>query len=128
MEKDAYQQIKERKENLMKSPLTLTAIFMGLCCLLSSHSYAAETANTMTEPTQKMTKAIEKKSTDMQKVNINNANVEELQALKGIGQAKAKAIVDYRTKNGKFTDLQQLTMVTGIGDKLVSQNTENMSF
>ncbi len=82
----------------------------------------------MAEPTQKMTKAIKKKSTDMQKVNINNASVEELQALKGIGQAKAKAIVDYRTKNGKFTDLQQLTMVTGIGDKLVSQNTENMSF
>ncbi|MFT6256528.1 MAG: competence protein ComEA [Cellvibrionaceae bacterium] len=127
MEKDAYQQTKERKENLMKS-LSLTALLMGLCCLLSSHSYAAETVKTMAEPTKQATKSMEKKSTAMQKVNINKASAEELQALKGIGQAKAKAIVDYRTKNGKFTDLKQLTMVTGIGEKLVSQNTENMSF
>ncbi|AZG72766.1 ComEA family DNA-binding protein [Shewanella livingstonensis] len=108
--------------------LTLTVLSMGLCCLLSSHSYAAETAKTMAEPTQKVTKTIDKKSSVMQKVNINKASAEELQSLKGIGQAKAKAIVDYRTKNGKFTDLQQLTMVSGIGEKLVSQNTENMSF
>jgi competence protein ComEA len=111
----------------MKS-LIFTVLSIGLCCLLSSHSYAAETAKTMAEPTQKVTKTIEKKSTAMQKVNINKASAEELQVLKGIGQAKAKAIVDYRTKNGKFTDLQQLTMVTGIGEKLVGQNAGNMSF
>ena len=96
----------------MKLSLTLTALITCLCCLLSSNSFAAEAAKAMA----------------MQKVNINKASAEELQALKGIGQAKAKAIVDYRTKNGKFTDLKQLTMVTGIGEKLVSQNTENMSF
>ena len=112
----------------MKLSLTLTALITCLCCLLSSNSFAAEAAKAMAEPTKKVTKSIEKKSTAMQKVNINKASAEELQALKGIGQAKAKAIVDYRTKNGKFTDLKQLTMVTGIGEKLVSQNSENMSF
>ncbi|MGX9461355.1 ComEA family DNA-binding protein [Shewanella sp. A14] len=110
----------------MKSSLTVTALFMCLCCFLSNYAFAADTAKS--ETTKKVTKVVDKKSTNMQKVNINNASVAELQKLKGIGQAKAKAIVDYRTKNGKFTDLQQLTMVSGIGDKLVNQNRGHMSF
>ncbi|QIR14180.1 ComEA family DNA-binding protein [Shewanella aestuarii] len=61
------------------------------------------------------------------KVNINKASASELQALKGIGEAKAKAIVDYRTKNGKFTDIKQLMEVSGIGEKLIAQNAANMS-
>ncbi|WP_137221544.1 ComEA family DNA-binding protein [Shewanella sp. MEBiC00475] len=110
----------------MKLSLTVTALFVCLCCFISSHSLAADTAKS--ESTKKVTKVADKKSTNMQKVNINKASAQELQTLKGIGQAKAKAIVDYRTKNGKFTDLQQLTMVTGIGEKLVNQNSKNMSF
>ena len=34
--------------------------------------------------------------------NINSASVEELDAVKGIGPSKAKAIVAYRGKNGPF--------------------------
>jgi len=37
-------------------------------------------------------------------VNVNTANEKELQMLTGIGPAKAKAIIDYRTKNGEFQD------------------------
>ena len=109
----------------MKSSLTVTALLMCLC-FFSSHLYAADTSKA--QSTKKVTKVTDKKSTKMQKVNINKASAQELQALKGIGQAKAKAIVDYRSKNGKFTDLQQLTMVAGIGEKLVNQNSKNMSF
>lgn len=58
-------------------------------------------------------------------MNIIKASASELQALKGIGEAKA--IVDYRTKNGKFTDIKQLMEVSGIGEKLIAQNAANMS-
>ncbi|AAQ61493.1 DNA uptake protein ComE or related DNA-binding protein [Chromobacterium violaceum] len=50
-------------------------------------------------------------------VNLNTATPQQLEALKGIGPAKAKAIVDYRTKNGPFKTVDDLKKVSGIGDK-----------
>lgn len=48
-------------------------------------------------------------------VDINQATVEELQALPGIGAVKARAIVEYRETHGPFTQVDQLTEVSGIG-------------
>lgn len=52
------------------------------------------------------------------KININTASVEELQALSGIGETKAKAIVNYREQNGAFAYPEQIKRVSGIGDAL----------
>lgn len=48
-------------------------------------------------------------------VNINTANVEELQQLKGIGAKKAAEIVAYREIHGEFKNVDELTNVKGIG-------------
>jgi len=49
-------------------------------------------------------------------VNINKASAEQIaDALKGIGMAKAQAIVKYRKKNGKFKKPEDITKVKGIG-------------
>ena len=49
-------------------------------------------------------------------ININSATAEQLDTLKGIGPVKAKAIIDYRTKNGPFKSLEDIKKVDGIGD------------
>jgi competence protein ComEA len=50
-------------------------------------------------------------------VDINTATVKELGKLKGIGEKIAKAIVEYRDKNGPFKAVEDLKKVKGIGEK-----------
>lgn len=54
---------------------------------------------------------------DKSLVNINSASLEELLTLSGIGESKAKAIIEYREKN-KFESITDLVNVSGIGETL----------
>ena len=51
------------------------------------------------------------------KVNINKADIKQLQTLNGIGLKKAQAIIAYREANGKFKSISDLTKIKGIGEK-----------
>ena len=54
-------------------------------------------------------------------VNINTATQTELEALQGIGPAKAKAIIQHREKNGSFVSKDALEDVDGIGPGTMKQ-------
>ena len=60
-------------------------------------------------------------------VNINTATVEELMTLPGIGESKAKAIVTYREKNGPFTDVNDLTNISGIKEGVMSKIADSIT-
>ena len=62
--------------------------------------------------------ATSKEASKEGKVNINTATVEELKTLKGVGEKKAEAIIEYRKKNGSFKTKEDLMKVRGIGKKL----------
>lgn len=53
-------------------------------------------------------------------VNVNSASQYELQVIPGIGEAKAKAIVDYRDQSGSFETKEQLLEVDGISEGLLA--------
>ena len=57
----------------------------------------------------------EARSESQKKVNLNRATVEQLETLPGIGPARAKAIVRWRSERGRFTTLDALLEVPGIG-------------
>lgn len=54
-------------------------------------------------------------------VNINTANAAQLTQLPGVGPAIAQKIIDYRTANGPFTSVDDLTKVPGIGAAKLAQ-------
>ena len=56
-----------------------------------------------------------------EKININDASAEQLEAIPGVGLKKAQAIVDYRSKNGKFSSIDDLVKVKGIGQKMMDK-------
>lgn len=55
-------------------------------------------------------------------VNINKANKEELMTLSGIGESKALKIIEYRTDNGNFKSIEEITKVSGIGSSIYEKN------
>ena len=78
-------------------------IFSLTCVMFGSHTMVAES-----EPVR---------------VNINTATTEELaEALEGVGESKAVAIVEHREKHGSFQSLQDLRDVKGIGQTTLEVN------
>ena len=61
------------------------------------------------------------KEAKTQKVNINQAELWLLEALPGIGQIRAQAIIDYRQQNGLFHNITELTKVDGVGTTTYQQ-------
>ena len=60
-------------------------------------------------------------------VNINTASADQLAtSLKGVGESKARAIVDYRTQHGAFKTADDLAQVKGIGERTVELNRQDI--
>ena len=75
---------------------------------------------------QESVSSVNSRSTDnsgnFEPININTAAVSELITLDGIGESRAKAIIEYREANGGFKSVDELTKVSGIGEKTLEKN------
>ncbi len=70
---------------------------------------------------------IESSTNTPSKVSINTATLEELMNLPGIGESKAKDIINYRETNGPFTSIEDLLKIKGIGESILAKIKENIT-
>ncbi len=72
-------------------------------------------------PTQMQSEITESNNSNPLKVNINKATLADLMTLRGIGEAKAKSIIEYREANGTFSSIEELKNITGIKDGVLDK-------
>lgn len=70
------------------------------------------------ETPQELPKVEETPTIENKLININTASLEQLQTLNGIGESKAKSIIEYRTTNGNFKSIDEIKNVSGISESL----------
>lgn len=59
----------------------------------------------------------EGKGVDGHKINLNQADISQLQTISGIGEKRAQDIIEYRHQKGGFKSIDELKEISGIGDK-----------
>ncbi len=109
-------------KNLIKYFNTpLFTLMLSVVLLANAPFVLAQEATNQLEA--KQTKSLVKQ----QVVNINKSTFDELVTLKGIGHTRAQAIIVYRQEVGAFKSVAELSKVSGIGDKIVSDNKARLS-
>lgn len=61
------------------------------------------------------------------KININQADAQQFQTIDGIGEKRAKMIIQYRQEHGSFKQIEDLKKITGIGDKTFEKLKDKVS-
>lgn len=60
---------------------------------------------------------VDRQAEQPQAIDLNKADLQQLQSLPGIGAAIAQRILDFRKANGPFERVEELLKVRGIGEK-----------
>lgn len=112
--------IMNNRFNQIKKALPLFSL--GIILLLGLPSgYAKEANLSMLKQEQSVQQASESV------VSVNQASLSQLITLKGVGQTKAHAIMAYRQQFGDFKSIDELVQVSGIGEKIITENKARLS-
>ena len=88
----------------------------------------AETSPPAPEIENRVQEPVEKGKETSELININTASKDELMTLPGIGEVLAQRIIDYRNQFGRFYSKNELTKVSGIGEKKLAAIIDLISY
>ncbi len=88
--------------------------------------YIANKNDTSSKEAENVNSNITSQESSNKKININSATLEELKTLNGVGDSKAKSIIEYREQNGSFKSIEDIKNVTGIGEKMFERIKEQI--
>lgn len=100
--------------------MSLVKYFISVLLFVFALSSADASESKLNTESEIVTDSVQ---SNIETVNINTASAEEIASkLKGIGMAKAQALVNYRENHGTFTSLEDITQVKGIGKATLEKN------
>lgn len=101
-------------ETITKKRLTIAMVILGLVVSVAA---AAGVPSAQAAPKSEISVIADAPAP----IDLNEASVEELVRVKGIGPALAERIVDHRTNDGPFESLDDLSQIRGIGKSRLNQ-------
>ena len=114
---------KAKKEELKQKEKCICDTDINEACVKESYTNSYEYNSSYYSSESKVSKESESYESI---ININTASLEELLTLTGIGESKAKAIIEYRKEN-KFEIIEDIMKVTGIGQSVFDKIKENIT-
>ena len=119
---------KNRKE---KIKFLVVVLFFLISGVVYSHSFYGGSLDMGKEITADeigmVSEAVTPAEEILGKVDINTANMAELMTLSGIGESRAADIIKYREENGDFSRIEDIMLVSGIGEKTFEEIKEQIT-
>ena len=93
-----------------KGLVTVTVAFVLIIILFNVYDLTSDKSDSRDYTAQEI------ENMDIERININTADVQKLCEISGIGEITAQKIIEYREENGPFKEVEELINISGISE------------